>query len=167
MDYCEPFKGKRITLMGLGVLGRGVGDAEFLSTCGANILVTDKKTAEELADSVTRLKTYPNITFHLGGHDEKDFVHCGGLGCRCSRVHVDRIVREIRHGRRRDGRWCYRYPREIDGRTHDSSHTSARRKESTSRREYSGGVDTCDASGSAKRRCMRPRTRLVATARVR
>jgi len=62
--------------MGLGVLGRGVGDAEFLSTCGANILVTDKKTAEELADSVTRLKTYPNITFHLGGHDEKDFVHC-------------------------------------------------------------------------------------------
>ena len=76
MDYCEPFKGKRITLMGLGVLGRGVGDAEFLSTCGAEVLVTDKKTAEELSDSIVRLKTYPNITFHLGGHDEKDFTGC-------------------------------------------------------------------------------------------
>src|SRR3989338_6539524 len=70
------FKGKKITLMGLGVLGRGVGDAEFLSTCGAEVLVTDKKSAEELSDSIARLKTYPNITFHLGGHDEKDFTKC-------------------------------------------------------------------------------------------
>ncbi|HEY4526531.1 MAG TPA: hypothetical protein VJK53_01655 [Candidatus Paceibacterota bacterium] len=29
-DYREYFKGKKITLMGLGLLGRGVGDAEFL-----------------------------------------------------------------------------------------------------------------------------------------
>src|SRR3989338_3728998 len=70
------FKGKKITLMGLGVLGRGVGDAEFLSTCGAEVLVTDKKSAEELSDSIARLKTYPNITYHLGGHDEKDFTGC-------------------------------------------------------------------------------------------
>src|SRR3989338_5295343 len=70
------FKGKKITLMGLGVLGRGVGDAEFLSTCGAEVLVTDKKTAEELSDSIVRLKTYPNITFRLDGHDEKDFTGC-------------------------------------------------------------------------------------------
>src|SRR3990167_9571280 len=25
---------------------------------------------------MARLKTYPNITFHLGGHDEKDFTKC-------------------------------------------------------------------------------------------
>ncbi|RJQ33986.1 UDP-N-acetylmuramoyl-L-alanine--D-glutamate ligase [Candidatus Parcubacteria bacterium] len=75
-DVCAPFRGKKITVIGLGLLGRGVGDVEFLSTCGAEVLVTDKKTAEELSDSMARLKTYPNITFHLGGHDEKDFTNC-------------------------------------------------------------------------------------------
>ena len=59
--------------MGLGVLGRGVGDAEFLVKCGAEILVTDMKSERELADSVARLKKYPNISFHLGGHDLADF----------------------------------------------------------------------------------------------
>jgi hypothetical protein len=33
-SYKEFFKGKNITQMGLGVLGRGVGDAEFLAECG-------------------------------------------------------------------------------------------------------------------------------------
>src|SRR3989344_2024726 len=74
--YCEPFKDKKITVMGLGLLGRGVGDVEFLATCGANVLVTDQKNAEDLAASVERLKKYPNISFHLGGHDEADFTHC-------------------------------------------------------------------------------------------
>lgn len=31
MDYRDYFQGKRITLMGLGLLGRGVGDAKFLA----------------------------------------------------------------------------------------------------------------------------------------
>ena len=35
--------------MGLGLLGRGVGDAEFLASCGAQVIVTDKKTEHELA----------------------------------------------------------------------------------------------------------------------
>src|SRR3990167_4093606 len=73
-DYREYFKGKKITLMGLGLLGRGIGDAEFLAECGAIVTVTDKKTEAELAESVERLKKYPNITFHLGGHREEDFV---------------------------------------------------------------------------------------------
>ncbi len=47
-DFCEPFKGRKITVMGLGLLGRGVGDAEFLAECGAKVLVTDKKTEEQL-----------------------------------------------------------------------------------------------------------------------
>ncbi len=74
--YCEPFKGKKITLMGLGLLGRGVGDAEFLAGCGAELLVTDKKNEAELADSVERLKKFPNISFHLGGHRLEDFTTC-------------------------------------------------------------------------------------------
>lgn len=74
--YESFFKGKRVTVMGLGLLGRGVGDAEFLAQCGANVLVTDLKTEQELAESVARLKRYKNITFHLGGHNEKDFTDC-------------------------------------------------------------------------------------------
>ena len=75
-DVCESFVGKKITVLGLGLLGRGVGDAAFLAECGAEVLVTDKKTEEELAESVAQLKKYPNITFHLGGHHREDFEHC-------------------------------------------------------------------------------------------
>ena len=61
--------------MGLGLLGRGVGDAAFLAECGAELIVTDKKTEKELAESVGKLKKYKNITFHLGGHDLNDFTN--------------------------------------------------------------------------------------------
>src|SRR3989344_3364549 len=71
--YEQFFKGKRVTLLGLGLLGRGVCDAEFLAQCKAEVLVTDKKTEAELAESVARLKKYPNVRFKLGGHDTEDF----------------------------------------------------------------------------------------------
>ena len=66
-------QGEKITLMGLGLLGRGVGDAEFLAACGAELIVTDLKTAAELAPSIERLKAFPNITYHLGEHRLEDF----------------------------------------------------------------------------------------------
>ena len=74
MDCADLFKNKRVTLLGLGLLGRGVGDAEFLAQCGAQVTVTDKKTEAELAASVEKLKQYSNVTFHLGGHDSRDFT---------------------------------------------------------------------------------------------
>jgi UDP-N-acetylmuramoylalanine--D-glutamate ligase len=74
-DYSLPFKGKYITVLGLGLLGRGVGDVEFLAKCGAQVLVTDKKTGSELAPSVDKLKSYPNVRFALGRHEEADFIH--------------------------------------------------------------------------------------------
>src|SRR3989344_8293959 len=67
------FEGKRITLMGLGLLGRGVGDAAFLAACGAKVLITDKKTEKELAPSLRRLKKYSSIRYALGGHKIQDF----------------------------------------------------------------------------------------------
>ncbi len=73
-DFRAYFKGKRVTVMGLGVLGRGVGDAAFLSECGALVTVTDTKDETKLAESIAQLKTYPNITYHLGGHIESDFT---------------------------------------------------------------------------------------------
>src|SRR3954469_7224181 len=73
-DFRAYFKGKKVTVMGLGLLGRGVGDAAFLSECGAHVTVTDIKDHSKLAASIAQLKTYPNITYHLGGHVESDFT---------------------------------------------------------------------------------------------
>lgn len=73
MDYLEYFKGKKITVMGLGLLGRGVGDALFLAECGADLIVTDLKTEEQLRESVNQLKNFPNVTFTLGEHKLEDF----------------------------------------------------------------------------------------------
>ncbi len=74
MDYGEYFKGKKVTVMGLGLLGRGVGDAAFIAECGAaEVIVTDKKSAEELAESVAKLEHFKNIRFVLGEHRLEDF----------------------------------------------------------------------------------------------
>jgi UDP-N-acetylmuramoylalanine--D-glutamate ligase len=67
------FHGKRITLMGLGLLGRGVGDAAFLARHGARLMVTDLKTEEQLKDSLTLLSAYDNIEYTLGEHKLEDF----------------------------------------------------------------------------------------------
>lgn len=72
-DAGANFKGKRVTLMGLGLLGRGVGDAAFFAEAGADLIVTDLKSEAELAPSLARLKKFKNITYHLGGHRMEDF----------------------------------------------------------------------------------------------
>jgi UDP-N-acetylmuramoylalanine--D-glutamate ligase len=72
-DYKKYFKGKRITIMGLGVLGRGLGYTKFLAECGAELIVTDMKTKEQLATSVKELKKYKNIEWVLGEHRMQDF----------------------------------------------------------------------------------------------
>ena len=73
MDASAHFRGKKITVMGLGLLGRGVGDARYLAECGAELIVTDLKSREELAESVAQLTSFPNVTFVLGEHRLKDF----------------------------------------------------------------------------------------------
>ncbi len=73
MNAREYFKGKRITVMGLGLLGRGVGDTRFLAECGAELIVTDQKSEAELGASFNALSAYPNITFVFGEHRMEDF----------------------------------------------------------------------------------------------
>lgn len=74
MDYKEFFKGKKVTQMGLGLLGRGLNDAIFMLENGVeDLIVTDKKTAEELAPSVEKLKGYKNLRLVLGEHRLEDF----------------------------------------------------------------------------------------------
>src|SRR3989344_3979939 len=73
MDAPEHFRGKKITVMGLGLLGRGVGDARYLAECGAELIVTDLKTREQLDESVAQLKSFSNVQFVLGEHRLEDF----------------------------------------------------------------------------------------------
>ena len=73
MNYKEYFKGKKITMLGLGLIGKGFINPAFLASCGAEIIATDLKTEEELRPTIDKLKIYPNITFHLGGHKFEDF----------------------------------------------------------------------------------------------
>jgi UDP-N-acetylmuramoylalanine--D-glutamate ligase len=72
-SYKTFFKGKRITVMGLGLLGRGVGDVAFLASLGAKLTVTDRKTKKELEPSLKKLSKYKNIKYVLGEHRLEDF----------------------------------------------------------------------------------------------
>jgi UDP-N-acetylmuramoylalanine--D-glutamate ligase len=75
-DYKAYFRGKRITVLGLGLLGRGVGDVAFLAECGAELTVTDLKSKEVLGESLKRLKAFQNIIYVLGEHRMEDFEEC-------------------------------------------------------------------------------------------
>ncbi|MBM3250789.1 MAG: UDP-N-acetylmuramoyl-L-alanine--D-glutamate ligase [Candidatus Nealsonbacteria bacterium] len=66
------FKNKRITVMGLGLIGGGVGVARFFVRQGAEVLVTDLRTKRELRPSLEKLKGLP-IKYILGRHREQDF----------------------------------------------------------------------------------------------
>ncbi len=75
MSFEDYFKGKKVTVMGLGLLGRGIGDAAYIAQAGAaEVIVTDLKTEAELRTSVEKLRQYNNITFVLGEHRTEDFV---------------------------------------------------------------------------------------------
>jgi UDP-N-acetylmuramoylalanine--D-glutamate ligase len=73
MEYKNYFKGKKITMLGLGLLGRGVNVAKFLAKQGALLTITDLKTEEQLASSLSKLKKFKNITYRLGEHVFSDF----------------------------------------------------------------------------------------------
>jgi UDP-N-acetylmuramoylalanine--D-glutamate ligase len=66
--------GKRITVMGLGRFGGGVGVTRFLAQRGARVIVTDKEPAEAMQASIAQLNGLGEVTFKLGGHDERDFT---------------------------------------------------------------------------------------------
>jgi len=73
MDF-NFFKDKKITVLGLGLHGGGVGIVKFLSAHGARIIATDLKTKEQLASSLEKLKGIKNVEYVLGQHRNEDFV---------------------------------------------------------------------------------------------
>ena len=67
------WKGCRVTVMGLGSFGGGVGLARHLAEQGASVTVTDLKDATALQDALAALQGLP-IRFVLGEHRDDDFV---------------------------------------------------------------------------------------------
>jgi len=74
MNYSDYFAGKKITVMRIGLLGRGVGDAAYLAEMGAQVLVVDDAPQEVMQPSVDALSQYENITFKFGPYQEADFT---------------------------------------------------------------------------------------------
>jgi UDP-N-acetylmuramoylalanine--D-glutamate ligase len=65
-------RGKRTLVMGLGVHGGGLGVARFLAEQGAEVTVTDLRSAAVLQESVAALADLP-VRLVLGEHREEDF----------------------------------------------------------------------------------------------
>lgn len=66
------FKNKKVLILGLGLLGRGLKDTIYFIKHGAKVTVTDLKTAKQLAPTLKKLKKYPQIKYVLGKHRYQD-----------------------------------------------------------------------------------------------
>jgi len=67
------FAGREVLVMGLGRFGGGVDVAKFAAAAGAKVTVTDLASGEQLGDSISQLGEFPQIEYHLGGHEAADF----------------------------------------------------------------------------------------------
>lgn len=65
---------RRVTVMGLGRFGGGVGVVQFLLERGARVTLTDLCSEFELADSLAQIDETRLAGLHLGGHRERDFI---------------------------------------------------------------------------------------------
>ncbi len=74
------FQDKKITVMGLGLHGGGLAVSQWLLRHGAEVIVTDMKSAEELQESLDKLKqtaqeidAKDKLLLKLNGHSDEDF----------------------------------------------------------------------------------------------
>jgi UDP-N-acetylmuramoylalanine--D-glutamate ligase len=73
-SFCPDFTNRRVTVMGLGRFGGGVGAVQFLQQSGAAVTVTDVLPAEDLSESLQQIDVDRLEGLHLGGHCEIDFI---------------------------------------------------------------------------------------------
>ncbi|HEX8220282.1 MAG TPA: UDP-N-acetylmuramoyl-L-alanine--D-glutamate ligase [Chloroflexia bacterium] len=69
-----PYANKNVLVMGLGVHGGGLGVARYMGRNGANVRVTDLRSAEQMQESVDALARESfAVEYTLGEHREVDF----------------------------------------------------------------------------------------------
>ena len=66
-------KDKNVTIMGLGRFGGGLGVTKWFLEQGANVLLTDLASKEDLREELRELGEHPNLTLILGEHRKEDF----------------------------------------------------------------------------------------------
>ena len=89
-------RGRRVTIMGLGRHGGGVGVARYLAEAGARVTISDRAQSVDLADSLATLKGVPIERYAWGEHDENDFVSADWLVVNPAVPPHDRFVRLAR-----------------------------------------------------------------------
>lgn len=67
------FQKKRVTVMGLGRFGGGVGVTRWLVAQGARVLVTDRDEPDKLTESIAAVRPL-GVALRLGTHERSDFV---------------------------------------------------------------------------------------------
>ncbi len=72
----DALRGKRVTLVGLGSRQGGLGIARYLVAQGARVTVTDLRSEDALAETISALEGLP-IRYVLGRHEERDFTPAG------------------------------------------------------------------------------------------
>ncbi len=73
------FDNARVTVMGLGRFGGGLGVTQWLAARGAQVLVTDVKPAETFIEELAALDPLTRsgqVTLRLGEHNVSDFTTC-------------------------------------------------------------------------------------------
>lgn len=87
-EIYEPyFKNKKVTVLGLGLLGRGLGDTQFLLKNEADVICTDTRSEEKLRDSVIQItkEKRSNLKLVIGENKMEDFENrdyiltCAGM----------------------------------------------------------------------------------------
>lgn len=73
-EFKKKYQNKKVLILGLGLQGRGVGDARFFSEIGAQVTVTDLKNKKELASSLKKLQDL-KIKSVLGQHRHQDILN--------------------------------------------------------------------------------------------
>lgn len=69
------FSGKKVTVMGLGAHGGGLGNVRWLYKQGAEITVTDLRNEQELTLQLKEIKKLDGVKVVLGKHRQEDFIN--------------------------------------------------------------------------------------------
>ncbi len=71
--------GRRVTVIGLGRHGGGLGAVKFLVSQGASVTISDHASDKLLAPTLEQLAGLSLEAVHLGGHDARDFDRCDAV----------------------------------------------------------------------------------------
>ena len=74
MELPLDYPSRRVTVMGLGTHGGGLGVTRWLLGRGAGVTLTDLRDAAALASPLAELGDHPRLVLRLGGHRETDFT---------------------------------------------------------------------------------------------